>query len=423
MFGQSCIEKWLKGQGGKCPQCNAKAKRQDIRVLYAKSLKAVDTTERDQALKELEREREVRKRIEMEAAQNRLQCQLATQECTPTTSGAFSESQVSMSQQNRSQLAGQFMLDKTIKIWEAGNCRVMSYSGSLATLVVSQPSSSPLFPGFGVKKISAMDFKTAQYLTIHSKPIRDVCFHPFTDDGVLLSCGLDKTIKMTSIISNAVVQTYDVDAAVWSCVWNSDDRNLLYAGLQNGRVLEFDIRNTGTHVQQLNTEGNRSVVSLQYVPKDQQGAFRLHMLPLEGILTSLCFEPTTRHILASFRPTAKHPTIRHQMCELVSRSFSTDPTVIDNICSCNIIHTFHSSRSHTMLSKTKIFPHPADENRLLACAGEESSNAVHVWDTSTGQLKQQLHTGGIVVDLCSINVNQQTYLAALTSKLNYTSIV
>lgn len=35
----SCIEKWLKGQGGKCPQCNCKAKRQDIRVLYAKSLK------------------------------------------------------------------------------------------------------------------------------------------------------------------------------------------------------------------------------------------------------------------------------------------------------------------------------------------------------------------------------------------------
>ncbi|XP_062570636.1 E3 ubiquitin-protein ligase RFWD3-like, partial [Saccostrea cucullata] len=39
LFGQSCIEKWLKGQGGKCPQCNCKAKRQDIRVLYAKSLK------------------------------------------------------------------------------------------------------------------------------------------------------------------------------------------------------------------------------------------------------------------------------------------------------------------------------------------------------------------------------------------------
>ena len=35
----SCIDKWLKGQGGKCPHCNAKAKRQDIRVIYAKSIK------------------------------------------------------------------------------------------------------------------------------------------------------------------------------------------------------------------------------------------------------------------------------------------------------------------------------------------------------------------------------------------------
>ena len=39
LFQLSCIDKWLKGQGGKCPQCNSKAKRQDIRVLYAKCLK------------------------------------------------------------------------------------------------------------------------------------------------------------------------------------------------------------------------------------------------------------------------------------------------------------------------------------------------------------------------------------------------
>ena len=36
---------------------------------------------------------------------------------------------------------------------QAGNCRVMAYSPPLATIVVSQPSSSPLFPGFGVKKV------------------------------------------------------------------------------------------------------------------------------------------------------------------------------------------------------------------------------------------------------------------------------
>ena len=51
-FFPSCIDKWLKGQGaGKCPQCNAKSKRADIRVIYAKAVSVVDTTDRDRALK------------------------------------------------------------------------------------------------------------------------------------------------------------------------------------------------------------------------------------------------------------------------------------------------------------------------------------------------------------------------------------
>ena len=45
------MDKWLKGSGGKCPQCNAKAKKGHIRIIYAKAISVVDTTERDQALK------------------------------------------------------------------------------------------------------------------------------------------------------------------------------------------------------------------------------------------------------------------------------------------------------------------------------------------------------------------------------------
>ena len=50
----SCVEKWLKGSGGKCPQCNAKAKKGHVRIIYAKAISVVDTTERDQALKACE---------------------------------------------------------------------------------------------------------------------------------------------------------------------------------------------------------------------------------------------------------------------------------------------------------------------------------------------------------------------------------
>ena len=68
---------------------------------------------------------------------------------------------------------------------------------------------------------------------------------------------------------------YETQSPSWSCVWNTDDRNFFYVGMQNGRVLEFDIRNTVGHVQELNTEGSRSpVASLQYIQKDMNAVFR-----------------------------------------------------------------------------------------------------------------------------------------------------
>jgi len=51
LFGQKCVERWLKDGHQKCPQCNAKAKRADIRVIYAKKLQAIDTVDLEQALK------------------------------------------------------------------------------------------------------------------------------------------------------------------------------------------------------------------------------------------------------------------------------------------------------------------------------------------------------------------------------------
>ena len=56
-------------------------------------------------------------------------------------------------------------------------------------------------------QINTMDMKTSQFLTLHSKAIRDLCFNPAVDDGILLSVSVDKTVKMTSILSNAQVQT------------------------------------------------------------------------------------------------------------------------------------------------------------------------------------------------------------------------
>ncbi len=33
-FGHSCIDRWLRGGGGGCPNCNEKSTRRDIRPHY-----------------------------------------------------------------------------------------------------------------------------------------------------------------------------------------------------------------------------------------------------------------------------------------------------------------------------------------------------------------------------------------------------
>ena len=52
-----------------------------------------------------------------------------------------------------------------------------------------------------------MDFKTSSYLTLHQKAVRAVSFHPTVDDGILLSVSMDRTVKLTSMVTNSVVQT------------------------------------------------------------------------------------------------------------------------------------------------------------------------------------------------------------------------
>ena len=47
----------MKGSGNSCPNCNEKNTRRDIRVHFVSKLAAIDTSERDRALLELEKER------------------------------------------------------------------------------------------------------------------------------------------------------------------------------------------------------------------------------------------------------------------------------------------------------------------------------------------------------------------------------
>ena len=62
------------------------------------------------------------------------------------------------------------------------------------------------------------------------------------DDGIILTCGLDKTVRLTNLANNALVHSFECAHPVWSCAYNTDNPMYFFAGLANGHVLLFDKR-------------------------------------------------------------------------------------------------------------------------------------------------------------------------------------
>lgn len=67
-FGQSCIERWLKGGGGGggCPNCNEKASKKDVRIHFLAKLTALDTAERDRAVQQMEKAQAELRKLQLE---------------------------------------------------------------------------------------------------------------------------------------------------------------------------------------------------------------------------------------------------------------------------------------------------------------------------------------------------------------------
>ncbi|XP_012586232.1 PREDICTED: E3 ubiquitin-protein ligase RFWD3 [Condylura cristata] len=456
LFGYRCISKWLKGQARKCPQCNKKAKHSDIVVLYARTLRALDTSEHERMRSSLLKEQMLRKQAELESAQCRLQLQVLTNECTKLHSRVqdlrklILEHRDQISQQLGASQAGflnclphsqsqrKYRFQKTFTVSQSGNCRIMTYCDSLSCLVMSQPSPQASFlPGFGVKMLSTANMKSSQYIPMHGKQIRGLAFSNHSR-GLLLSASLDNTVKLTSLETNTVVQTYNAGRPVWSCCWCLDENNYMYAGLVNGSVLVYDLRNTNSPVQELIPQKTRCpLVSLSYIPRAASAAFPYggvlagtlenasfwerkmdfshwpHVLSLEsGGFVDFQIESSTRHFLVTYRPDKNHNTLRSVLMEM---SYKLDDAG-EPICTCHPIQTFLGGPTCKLLTKSAIFQSPENDGSVLVCHGDEASNSALLWDAGSGSLLQGLQTDQPVLDICPFEANHSNYLATLTEK-------
>ncbi|XP_054633730.1 E3 ubiquitin-protein ligase RFWD3 isoform X2 [Dunckerocampus dactyliophorus] len=461
LFGFTCIQRWLTAQrsAAKCPQCNKKAKRSDIVLLYAPKLRAMDNSEHESLKKSLEEEQSLRRKAELESAQYKLKLQVVSNKYGQAQQ-ELQELRAQMAQAGRSSAAvsspsssssslhcgpdgpkvAPYSFFDAVLVSQNGGSRVLSYCESLSGLLASQPSPhAALVPGWGVKKVSLANLKSSQYIPIHSNQIRGLSLSR-QNDSLLLSAAQDCTIKLTSLLTSTVVQTYNTGKPVWSCCWCLDNINYVYAGLSNGSVLVYDIRDTSTHVQELEPLRSRTpVASLCYIPKAASSSFpcggliagspgggcfweqvaestyKPHMLPLEsGGCTDIQVDTESRHCLVTYRPGRFNPTLRCVLMALTRtplEDLNQPPS-----CSCSPVQTFNAGTSCKFLTKNAIFNSP-DGDGALVCAGDEASNSMMVWQAASGALLQKLPADLPVLDITPFRVNSEHFLVALTEKM------
>lgn len=149
---------------------------------------------------------------------------------------------------------------------------------------------------------------------------------------------------------------------VWSCSWNFDDPNIIYAGLNTGHIQVFDRRqvqinetNLSSSIETLNFSSTSPILCLQYIQKNSKcnsndllvGSneksrfyeyisnceYHFHELPIDSkwyfsfVLNfiflwienwlSLYYDSKKNYLIASFRPQSKFT--RHELYELITK--------------------------------------------------------------------------------------------------------
>lgn len=446
LFGNSCVERWLKsgcmGGAKRCPSCNKRANLKDIRVIYAKKLQVLDTSEKDRIQMELDKVKEEKSRLEVDLTKMKMNSdmqkkvieslkeQIVYLERMKSKCSVDDHFSQNLTDKKTGDGKSPLILISRIDLSKSGgSCRVLAFSRNISLLVASQKSGVSLFPGFGIRKIDGLDLRPSTFVNLHSNAIRDLVFHS-EDPNLLLSVSLDKTAKIFDNVSNTIVQTFRGDNLLWSCAWDASNPHRFMTGSQNGVVNVYDKRQTNEPVSTCSTELDTTpVVSLASIPPTKntvlpQGGFlscRLNavygyyegatgqsvmnrrLVMSDGPFISLDYNAATQLILSSTRPSSRFPNTRHMLNQLASPSDQNF---------CNGIHVFTCGNSGQLMSRSCQLLMP--DNDVWVVAHNESKNAVEMMSVNKNETVRAVPVTEAVYDLCPLKTNDSCLLGSLS---------
>ncbi|XP_050384028.1 uncharacterized protein LOC126800672 isoform X2 [Argentina anserina] len=350
IFGMSCIKKWLgKCHKQKCPQCNARCKLKDIRKLFAPQVISVDEESQKRihlleakcASHEKEQaewhKREAKLLKEQGVLERKIQ-QLMESKASGYAIGGFEKRFVSDNnilagrsngQPFGSNLRGQaYTCSFKLEELRVAGARVFDVDTSKQILLISRRHA-----GIGGKDVLTKMSLIPPYdrddilLPSSINSIRDLRISPSNSNLALCAC-LGKKLAVFSTENNNVIVSYDLPAAAWTCSWDLNDSNYIYAGLQNGYLMVFDMRQTSGPVEYLKgltSNPIHTVHSLSYnsaLPPcvrtvmsassiglclwnfggAEKGPILVPETENQGVCISLAYCPRTDDIVASYRP-------------------------------------------------------------------------------------------------------------------------
>ncbi|KAL9362172.1 hypothetical protein Peur_044957 [Populus x canadensis] len=356
LFGLSCIEKWLRQRGrlAKCPQCNRKGTLKDVRKLFVPRIAVVDE-ESQKRIRFLEEKCAslVKKDVDLckkesEWKRREAALQLEVQKCKERTiylehllgdlqsrpSGLATAYRGSQGHEfgnsiysdfYRQGSSSCFMLQRELRV-DGARLFDVDASGKILLLV----RRVPMMGGSHVlTKMSLIPPHESEdiFLPPGTKIIKDLHISP-TNGSLALFASLGKKLSVLSMESNNVILSYDLPAAAWSCSWDLNCSHYVYAGLQNGSLLVFDMRITGSPVESRlghTTDPIHTVQSLQHISTlpsgvktvvsassvgmcqwnfggEEERPFLIPETTNQGVCVSLAYCASSDDIVVSYRP-------------------------------------------------------------------------------------------------------------------------
>ena len=147
-------------------------------------------------------------------------------------------------------------------------------------LLISQPNNTTgnLFPGFGVRRFNMLDQRLGNYVPVMKDVIRDLVVHPENQE-LLLSCGQDKTARITNLSSCMEVAKFTSESELWACAWGQS--GAVYLGTKRSQVELRDTREPLAEPTVISFQGSerRPIIGLCFVPASPENG-----LPHPGIL-------------------------------------------------------------------------------------------------------------------------------------------